>query len=95
MVGGHVLITGGAGFIGSRVALRLANEGWDVRILDALLPQVHGPAPHELPLISELRQATEFVVGDIGDPDDLCPRARRPHACPASRGGDGHWPVGL
>jgi dTDP-L-rhamnose 4-epimerase len=74
MVGGHVLITGGAGFIGSRVALRLANEGWDVRILDALLPQVHGPAPHELPLISELRQATEFVVGDIGDPD-TCARA--------------------
>jgi dTDP-L-rhamnose 4-epimerase len=74
MVGGHVLVTGGAGFIGSRVALRLANEGWDVRILDALLPQVHGPALHELPLISELRQVTEFVIGDIGDPD-TCARA--------------------
>jgi dTDP-L-rhamnose 4-epimerase len=74
MVNRHVLITGGAGFIGSRIALRLAKEGWDVRILDALLPQVHGPTPRELPLIRELSQATEFVAGDVGDPN-ICSRA--------------------
>jgi dTDP-L-rhamnose 4-epimerase len=64
----HVLVTGGAGFIGSRVALRLASEGWHVRVLDALLPQVHGVAPHEQPLIRELARATEFVEGDVRDP---------------------------
>jgi dTDP-L-rhamnose 4-epimerase len=64
----RLLITGGAGFIGARIALRLAGEGWDVRVLDALLPQVHGPAPRDLPIIGELKQATEFIVGDVGDP---------------------------
>ena len=38
-----VLITGGAGFIGSRLAAKLAAAGADVTILDNLSPQVHGP----------------------------------------------------
>jgi dTDP-L-rhamnose 4-epimerase len=63
----RLLITGGAGFIGARVALRLAGEGWEVRVLDALLPQVHGPAPYDLPIIRTLRQAVELVVGDVRD----------------------------
>jgi len=63
----RLLITGGAGFIGARVALRLAGEGWDVRVLDALLPQVHGPAPYDLPIIRTLRQAVELMVGDVRD----------------------------
>jgi len=37
-----VLITGGAGFIGARLATRLLNQGHAVRILDNLHPQVHG-----------------------------------------------------
>lgn len=63
----RLLITGGAGFIGARVALRLASEGWHVRVLDALLPQVHGPAPHELPVIRDLRRVAELIVGDVRD----------------------------
>jgi dTDP-L-rhamnose 4-epimerase len=39
-----VLITGGAGFIGSHVAERLLDRGADVLVLDSLDPQVHGPA---------------------------------------------------
>jgi dTDP-L-rhamnose 4-epimerase len=39
---GRVLITGGAGFIGSRLARRLLSEGWDVLCYDNLHPQVHG-----------------------------------------------------
>lgn len=38
----RVLVTGGAGFIGSHVADRLRAEGHEVRLVDALLPQAHG-----------------------------------------------------
>ena len=38
----NILITGGAGFIGSNLSLRLLEKGYQVTILDNLLPQVHG-----------------------------------------------------
>jgi dTDP-L-rhamnose 4-epimerase len=41
----RVLITGGAGFIGSRLAHALQRDGHRVVILDSLLPQVHGDSP--------------------------------------------------
>ena len=41
----RVLITGGAGFVGSHVADRLAAEGHEPLLLDALLPQAHGDGP--------------------------------------------------
>ena len=39
----HILITGGAGFIGSHLADELLQRGHRVRALDNLDPQVHGP----------------------------------------------------
>jgi len=39
-----VLITGGAGFIGSHLADELLQAGYEVRVLDNLCPQVHGEA---------------------------------------------------
>ncbi|MEZ5023266.1 MAG: GDP-mannose 4,6-dehydratase [Chitinophagales bacterium] len=36
------LITGGAGFIGSSLALQLIDKGYTVTVLDNLLPQIHG-----------------------------------------------------
>jgi dTDP-L-rhamnose 4-epimerase len=62
---GHVLITGGAGFIGSHVADALLAEGWRVRALDALVPQVHGPG-RKRP--SYLDREIELIVGDAGHP---------------------------
>ncbi len=61
----HTLITGGAGFIGAHLAERLLDEGDQVRVLDSLLPQVHGTVerPDYLP-----REA-ELVVGDLRDAD--------------------------
>lgn len=47
-----VLLTGGAGFIGSHTARRLVQAGCRVRLLDSLDPQIHGPArvfPRHLP----------------------------------------------
>lgn len=43
-----ILITGGAGFIGSNVALRLIDKGYDVRVLDNLSKQIHGENPTRL-----------------------------------------------
>jgi len=61
----NVLITGGAGFIGSHLADRLLAHGHDVRALDNLDPQVHGAG--ERP--DYLDDAVELVVGDVRDHD--------------------------
>ena len=39
---GTILITGGAGFIGSNAAVVFAEDGWDVVILDMNLPDIQG-----------------------------------------------------
>lgn len=59
-----ILITGGAGFIGSHLADELLAQGYQVRVLDSLSPQVHGPN-QERP--DYLDPEVELVVGDIRD----------------------------
>jgi dTDP-L-rhamnose 4-epimerase len=59
----QILITGGAGFVGSHLADRLLREGCKVRVLDNLTPQVHGDRPP-----SYLSPEVELMVGDIRDP---------------------------
>jgi len=63
----RVLITGGAGFIGSHLADRLLSDGHEVRALDDLDPQVHegGARP------DYLDPAVELVVADVRDHDAL------------------------
>ncbi|MFD9591884.1 NAD-dependent epimerase/dehydratase family protein [Kitasatospora sp. NPDC059973] len=58
----RILVTGGAGFIGSAVARALVTAGHEVRVLDALLPAVHpsGAAP-------DLPAGVEFRHGDVRD----------------------------
>lgn len=63
-----ILITGGAGFIGSHTADALIEQGYHVRVLDNLDPQVHGPSRSLPPY---LHQDVEFVHGDVRDRDTM------------------------
>ncbi|HEY0517463.1 MAG TPA: SDR family NAD(P)-dependent oxidoreductase [Solirubrobacteraceae bacterium] len=62
---GTILITGGAGFIGSHLCRELLRGGWHVRVLDNLTPQVHeqGTRP------SYLSEQAELIEGDVRDAD--------------------------
>jgi dTDP-L-rhamnose 4-epimerase len=61
----RVVITGGAGFIGSHVADALLACGYQVSLFDNLAPQVHG-ASRQPP--SYLNGDAELIIGDITDP---------------------------
>jgi len=61
---GKILVTGGAGFIGSYLVDALVAKGHDVRVFDNLEPQVHG-AQREVP--DYLNPAAELVIGDVRD----------------------------
>ena len=62
----RVLITGGAGFIGSNLALTLLNKGHKVTILDNLSPQIHGENPEDTsPLYKGIKDKVNFVVGTV------------------------------
>ncbi len=60
----RILITGGAGFIGSHLADELLLHGYRVRALDNLTPQVHGADARRPPYLSP---DVELVVGDVRD----------------------------
>jgi dTDP-L-rhamnose 4-epimerase len=61
-----VLVTGGAGFIGSHTVDLLLERGYQVRILDNLQPRVHprGKPPYIPP-------QAEFIQGDVSKREDL------------------------
>ena len=61
----NVLITGGAGFIGSHLADRLLQEGHAVRALDSLEPQVHSERGRP----AYLNAGIELVNADVRDHD--------------------------
>jgi dTDP-L-rhamnose 4-epimerase len=57
-----ILITGGAGFIGSHLTDELVENGYEVRVLDNLSPQIHGPDGLRP---AYLHRDAELMVGDV------------------------------
>lgn len=67
----NILITGGAGFIGSNLALKLVAKGYTVTILDNLSPQIHGQTPEiSSPLYLSIKDKVNFLKGSV------CERAK-------------------
>ena len=56
-----ILVTGGAGFIGSHLVDSLLKRGHRVRVLDSFIDQVHGSSPYEFP------PDVELLRGDVRD----------------------------
>ncbi len=71
MASNLVLITGGAGFIGSNVALKLLSKGYNVRVLDSLSEQIHGSEPDiTSPLYNSIKGKVDFIKGDVNKRED-------------------------
>lgn len=66
-----VLITGGAGFIGSRLALKLVQQNCTVTVLDSLASQVHTGRPEESLLFRSLGSNIRFIRGDVTSREDM------------------------
>jgi len=65
-----ILITGGAGFIGSNLALKLLDDGYHVTVLDNLSKQIHGEDYSQSPLYLSIRDKVEFIRGSVQNRDD-------------------------
>ena len=68
----NILITGGAGFIGSNLALKLISSGNQVTVLDTLSRQIHGDDPNiTSPLFQSIKDKVTFIKGSVLSRDDL------------------------
>lgn len=66
-----ILLTGGAGFIGSNLALKLIAKGYKVTVLDTLSKQIHGDNPEETsPLYQSIKDKVSFIKGSVTSRED-------------------------
>ena len=61
----NILISGGAGFIGSSLALHLKSLDYNVSILDNLSQQIHGDCPDNSSLYQKIKKEVKFISGDV------------------------------
>ncbi len=67
----HILITGGAGFIGSNLAIKLLSKGYKVTVLDNLSKQIHGEKPEVTsPLYNLIKSKVDFIFGSVTVKED-------------------------
>ena len=66
----NILISGGAGFIGSNLALKLVNLGYNVRVLDNLSPQIHTNSKENSKLYQSIKGKVTFINGDVRNRKD-------------------------
>ncbi len=67
-----ILITGGAGFIGSNLALALIKKNHSIVVLDNLSKQIHGTNALETsPLYNSIKDKVTFIKGDVTEKQDL------------------------
>ncbi len=67
----RVLITGGAGFIGSNLVTALHTKGYEITVLDNLSEQIHGRDPESSPLFRSMRDKVRFIRGSVGDRESM------------------------
>ena len=68
----NILITGGAGFIGSNLSLKLIEKGFNVTVLDNLSPQIHGENPIKKSfLFLNIKDRVKFINGNITSKTDV------------------------
>lgn len=66
-----ILITGGAGFIGSNLALKLIEKGYEITVLDNLSKQIHGHNPEVTsPLFNSIKDKVTFIEGTVTSKED-------------------------
>jgi dTDP-L-rhamnose 4-epimerase len=62
----NILITGGAGFIGSNLVLALIKKGYNITVLDNLSPEIHGEEPEQTsPLYNSIMGKVTFIKGTV------------------------------
>ncbi|MFI5451827.1 SDR family NAD(P)-dependent oxidoreductase [Pedobacter sp. UC225_61] len=67
----NILITGGAGFIGSNLALKLIEKGYRITVLDSLSTQIHGDNAEETsPLYKSIKNKVTFIKGTVTSKHD-------------------------
>lgn len=66
----NILITGGAGFIGSKLALKLLEKGYKITVLDNLSPQIHGENLEKSELFLSVKDKVRFIKGTVLNKED-------------------------